>query len=650
MLGGNHVQALTLEMSKYGLYSEPWLTREIRREPSKGMFCNWKEIPEAIAVTLVVPPSRWKPFFQTASSKRMALGVEGHLRATNRWHNIYADVHITFGTLTASGIRANDAYAVQVEEDATGMLGDSPMIATFYASAAALQVDMDTSQVALCLQSTMQNMAIFSKKLGTTMAIFEAKLQDKKHVYITKHSPGHHGPPLVSLKACAEAQPSDTTLTPEVDASSGAIVAVNGRLNIVLEEGKRLLQEKVPITLEQTSPFTIDIIFGERALVRTLKYRVPVTEENSKTRIARKSSYVEVVAQLAEPGASGVLEDYIFPTVTDRDGSSTSVSTLNITHLNLDTLPIIDVADKDSIRFLNTLASFTFSVRERRLRHEAATVAAGTDDDAGLTPSARLNFKESLFTMFMLASGLQGGQTGLFAVSHPGRGGIHVLLFVSALRLDGAAGSVVLDCAAIPVTAAMLADDGEGGGGFRDFLLGLRALECCTLTVDDAELALWKRVLPALAERCRTWSHGEACEYTAAGGNVPVGLEPGGLVLCTCGRGGLPDDFVGVPGWEVAARYATRVAVSPTFAVGFVEELVDGALADAVRSQLSSGEGVTRAAEACRNCGKKQGKGGEALKKCAKCLGVRYCSAECQKKDWKKHRMECKETEAYGMG
>jgi hypothetical protein len=43
------------------------------------------------------------------------------------------------------------------------------------------------------------------------------------------------------------------------------------------------------------------------------------------------------------------------------------------------------------------------------------------------------------------------------------------------------------------------------------------------------------------------------------------------------------------------------------------------------------------AAKACDQCGKTCNK----PKRCSKCKSVWYCSAECQKKAWKKHKKEC---------
>jgi splicing suppressor protein 51 len=43
----------------------------------------------------------------------------------------------------------------------------------------------------------------------------------------------------------------------------------------------------------------------------------------------------------------------------------------------------------------------------------------------------------------------------------------------------------------------------------------------------------------------------------------------------------------------------------------------------------------------CVNCGLIQQDGEKPLKKCAKCLSVHYCSRDCQKADWKKHKKSC---------
>ncbi|KAL2266692.1 hypothetical protein VTJ83DRAFT_6044 [Remersonia thermophila] len=464
---------------------------------------------------------------------------------------------------------------------------------------------------------------------------------------------GPHGAPAGAKTAADESSPELVVATADFDPNhAGDIATVTGRLYIVSDQGKQLLADRAPIEVRQSSPTTLDIIFygkeralwgKERALVLPMRYPVPVVKDGSKTRIARTSGYIEITAPLAKPSTTpSLLEDHdVLPTVMPAAGSRLPVP-LNAPRVHLDRLPILRLDDTSRLGFISTLSSLMFSTRERRLREQTLGNPDGTAP--GVSPTTRLNFKESLFTLFMLSAGIQGGQTGLFALSEPrGGSGIHALLFVSAVRLDAAShgGVPVLDAAVLPFTRELLASQ-----ELVEFLVLLRTLECCTLTVDEKELALWKRALPALAERCRDWDHLPACEYAAAG-SAPVSLRPGEPVLCSCGQGRLPDRFVAVPGWEDAARHATRVAISPVYGSPLVEELVAPELARGVAEEAAGGRGPRRV---CRNCGKPEDEDeGVKLKNCARCLKVAYCSSACQKKDWKKHRMECEEAEEHNM-
>lgn len=224
----------------------------------------------------------------------------------------------------------------------------------------------------------------------------------------------------------------------------------------------------------------------------------------------------------------------------------------------------------------------------------------------------------------------------MFALDNPAAGGIHVLAFVSALRLDGAHGGVVMDAAVLPLTRRLV-----GEGVLEGFLLVLRELECCSIEVEEGELAVWKSVLPGMVERCRTWEHKEGCEYVQAG-RVPVSLEHGEPVLCGCGVGvGLDEGFVSIPEWETAAKYATRAAISLVFASPLVEEGISPEKAKVMAEELT---GKAPPRKRCHNCGSVHEVDGVKLKKCARCSAVEYCSVACQREDWKKHRLECRQS------
>lgn len=50
----------------------------------------------------------------------------------------------------------------------------------------------------------------------------------------------------------------------------------------------------------------------------------------------------------------------------------------------------------------------------------------------------------------------------------------------------------------------------------------------------------------------------------------------------------------------------------------------------------------TSAAGTCGGCGAGEGEGGTVLMQCAKCRKQMYCGRECQKKDWREHKLVCR--------
>ncbi|RYP23402.1 hypothetical protein DL765_001107 [Monosporascus sp. GIB2] len=393
-------------------------------------------------------------------------------------------------------------------------------------------------------------------------------------------------------------------------------------VKIIAEDGSPPPMDTRTMLLRQTSPCNFEIRFKGDAIYKTA-FPMPVLKGAVQRTVDPASGTVTLSAPVAGPLDLEGFPELIYPLALGKDSVP---ATLNSLHVSLDSLPILSVEEEDKQvnQWLITLTSHQFSVRERHARE----VHASSPLENPAPP--RLSFKESLFTIFMVASGLQGGSTGLFALADQERGN-QILLFVRALRLDGAAGSVVADAAALPLTRELV-DSRE----LETFLLVLRELEICVIDVDDAELTLWKRVLPALAERCRTWSHGPDCEYRRPGASAPLTLLSERQFMCSCGNGRLPADYMRLPEWDVASRHAVRVAISPTFSSPFVEDVVD---VEMLRAQGGL-EGLLR--DKCRNCNATESKKGGRLLKCTRCRAAAYCSQECQRKDWKKHRMECK--------
>lgn len=628
-LASNQMQDLLTQLHVMDVARQPLLECGIQSNVQEGPLKSWRKLPTTVSVTVVVPRAAIEPLYTGSGPREKAsptiIGTLGAgPNATEQWLNWFTDLHIVFGNARRLSRQCAEDVEVIIDEDATGWGGASSLIATFVAPTEMLQTEPASALAGIYLPPVGQNLLAYADFLRESMSIFEARLDDHARVLISRNPPGLGGNRIVGggTKSCApsvEMKSEETTMSLHADTASREtrVKTLTGHLKITGAKGHRLLQEKAAISLRQRSPFVLEIVFGEDELTYRLPYPVPITTVNARTRIARVSSYVEVIAPVAKPLLSGSLEDYFLPSILCPPGLPVA---MNAPYINLDGLPVINMERKGDLSWLTTLTSFMFSPRERALRGQAVA--------SGLSPSTRVNFKESLFTIFMLSSGLQGGQTGLFAIQHPERGGIHMLLFVSALRVDGDTASVVLDAAVLPLTTKLVTS-----GAIEDFLLTIQSLECGSITVNDEELAFWKKCLPTMAERCRTWKHKPECEYRRRGATIPLSLELGQQLLCSCGSGMMPNGFVSMPEWDTVVPHATRIAISPMYVVPLVEEVAD----------VSGLGAIGDAEERCRSCGRTSGRDGGGLKKCVRCRKTKYCCRECQKKDWKTHRMECDE-------
>ncbi|KAK8050303.1 hypothetical protein PG994_012033 [Apiospora phragmitis] len=619
VLGNLYVQELTLQMHNMGIFTDNWLQSEIKRDPRAGDFNAWSNIPVSVAVTLVVPRVHIDKMYDAELTKRSAPTLQvGFTSSTpGQWQNFFADVQLAFGSVEPQGHPREDSFQVSVNSDSSGWSGSSNIVASVMVPTAALQVEPGSTKISLGILMTAQSIATHRCE----DAVYETDMSDAAHVFVTKSLPGLSplAPNLDSQLQPRSGSTRQFQITANVDANSVKLLSLTGHVAITTDQGKKLLEDKVPIELRQASPFTIEIVFVWSSPV---VYPIPVDRETSKIRIARKSAYVEVIAPLANPLKSDALASYLYPSILGLDGIPIA---LNGHNLSLDGLPILDVDPKHKRdnQWLVTSTSYVFSLKEKRLRDSGQT-------PEGVNTDLRVNFKESIFTMFMLASGLQGGQTGLFSLNQPDKG-IVILVFIQCIRIDTAAGSVVADAAILPLTFDLVLSR-----KLEDFLLVLRELEICAITVNDEELRLWKQVIPDMVERCRTWNHTTDCEYKRPGAESPLTLETGKPLLCSCGNGKLPGNYMKIPGWDLASQYAVRAAISPSFSVPFVEDIVD-------TDMLKLGRGVQEmtTSEKCRSCGKTMTAAGGKLMQCARCKEVSYCSKECQKADWKKHRQEC---------
>lgn len=303
--------------------------------------------------------------------------------------------------------------------------------------------------------------------------------------------------------------------------------------------------------------------------------------------------------------------------------------TWNIHRVNLERLPILDTSEPEALQWLNTHLSVAWSDREIEIRNKKTHTDVFTD------------IKDSIHTVFLRSIGLGSRKARVFAFADQ-TNNVETIWFINEMRFDLSSHTLVVDGWILSLTTKIS----------HEVRIPLERLHNSgTMSLNRTfgnEQQAWKQLLPALAERCRTWKHTERCEYLIQG-LVPLSVEDGTSPICDCGRGKDVDAFRKVKEWEGFAPYVTRVALGPLFAVSYLERIA-GAVERILTPRMDRPPGtpdVTTGSASvgtggngkCKGCG---GAGKPKIMMCAGCRKVGYCSQTCQKGDWKMHKAQCK--------
>ena len=277
----------------------------------------------------------------------------------------------------------------------------------------------------------------------------------------------------------------------------------------------------------------------------------------------------------------------------------------NIHRLNLDALPTMDTSEQEPLKKIPIDLVSATTDREQSLRK------------AKDRTDTLLNVKNKIH--LMLADFSESG-TRVFPLHTSGR--IDTIIFVTAVRLDLASHGFVADAQVLPFSERMIDKVSE--------TLSAIDKERMLIEFHGEEAIAWKQLLPALAERCRTWKHGRNCEYLAKK-KIPLSLEYYGDPLCSCGKGkDVTPEFTRETGWKSAIPFVTRIAIGPFYGVPYAED-VGRRFAGSIPENPLQPE---KRCQKCGNCGK--------LLVCTGCRDVSYCSTDCQNADWKAHKGICR--------
>ncbi|OJT01820.1 hypothetical protein TRAPUB_7727 [Trametes pubescens] len=594
---------LYAHLHRQGVYTVHYFKTD---EPQRiGPFAGWETVPPVVRVTLSVPREK----ITALESMMRIAGVETPLLNANVrgtvTMNLFSAVHVAWGRVVAAGTKSSPR--VLVEEDPDGWKGTLPLAVSFCLPALLLSDFEPPSalQVRLAVVCTAATTKLV-RHLGLEMTVFSASLLDEDHVFVV---PEASLPSADFEDAQGPLLRPKSTLRSQIGTQQAVIVELDEQCEFVHTLASKVVVEDPDVKREfgsagatpqitQPSPCCMHLTVAGHS--QDVVFPFPVIGGEYKLRLARKSLYIEVVVPIAGPFLKpDGMKLNPFPVV----GTGKALQSWNIHRLSLSRLPVLSPTAPGISKWLDSHVGSMLSTRERTMRRKHRA-------------DALMFVKDSIHHIFVRSTGIQGGAAKrVFALRNDATNNCDTVLFVSDVRFDLHSHTMVCDAYVLPLTRAILRQIGVFFGKL------VNGGTMANVSVFEGELQAWKQLIPAFVERCRTWAHTEDCEYLRRQ-QVPLTLEMEAVSLCSCGKGKDVEGLLKVDEWRRYAPYVTRIAISPLFAVSYLETV-----------------GRDPAAHKCSVC---RGRGTPKLKGCTGCHKVRYCSQACQKKDWPRHKLQCK--------
>lgn len=655
IVGSNSVQELYVHLHNLGVWTNDCLKGSLNQLRSgfglslrptsgeKGILAA-ENTPSVLHVVLVVPREKLTVFTGKNPDEigTPALHVSvSQIDGQHQYENCFYSFQAFFGNAIYDD---NIQNASIIEEDEHGWLGSADLVVSCAVPAFGLLLGpKDGIQVALRINTNPDSVMRFAH-LGMRRVVFETGFNNGKRLFVCRDAPK-----LDTLQSCTMQREWMRKASSQTQSSFETLVKLNAdhrathlqsHMDFLKDSAEsKALSTGEAVTVIEYSPNTVMLTIGS-SLKRNIVFPFPIQGSLSKTRIARKSSWIEIVVPIFT-ALDGDRFDSWTQMVFEPDRSPLCWT---IPRLNLESQPLVTFTKNGDSSWLSTFMGTTFSDVERPL----------CDSNQATTTNAKYDLKQSLGTLFLSFAGLNE------KYSHPSRtfqlaldtSGAHTIIFATAMRFDLDLGSVVMEAYVVPLTIPRVKE-------LFNSLHALQKTEPLSIRVSDAESILWKRMLPALAERCRTWTHRPTCEYQSNnGGAAPLSTEEGQSPLCSCGQGTVSAaqlaKLAGVKEWAPFAKYAIRVAIAPIFPVPYVESslsdvldrsrsrsLPGGLLQAQPKKAAGSPTSGPAAAARCDFCGKDGPGGGKGLLVCGGCKRARYCGASCQKAAWKGHKGGC---------
>jgi hypothetical protein len=655
MIGNNSIQDLFLQMHLSGAHSRFPFGQEVeglyipgyaplsRYRHDHGIL-KYQNPPKTSCLVITVPRHKLQVIFRTCVEQGNRGNIIFQVNVLGKmFHNIFSSVQHVFGKVTPS----DDGKNCSIAEDAKGWYGSADLqLCVVVPTYMYLIEDPKGVEVSVRLHSDLTAMMLFRELLSKEMEIFRARLLSTS-VHLVRALPGIDAPRPSVITALGEqvmVAKDSTELTYPLLNQVNRHYTI--RINIGVTTEKETLKSGEEVDFLHSTPRTVIVTCGTAKWTCTFPFPI---DQPVRIRVARKSGWIEVIAPLQNTPTIEWPSFNIMPVIYDPQQGLCNWSAPYIDFRKLPQIQLSSTSAELRPWFLDHLAGM-FSDREYELELSnkggfLSGVKKLTRNILSFTPAHSTAFRD-------------------VAIASTPSGPADLILFVKGLCLDSISHSIVAEAYALPVSNVI---------NVRHLATEVQKLNWKSPTVEilTDQFELWTRALMAMAERCRDWEHKESCEWTKEGLQSVGSMKSS---FCSCGVGKVGDDFKKSQ-WREFSGYVTRVAITPIFAVPYLEparatsaagnqqntSYFENPMSNALpRSRVPRGDvGKTRAGgidfgeaikdtvqnaskvgaeHKCATCGK------EGRKKCSRCEKIYYCSKECQAKDWTKHKAVCKKS------
>ncbi|KAL8996922.1 MAG: hypothetical protein Q9169_003681 [Polycauliona sp. 2 TL-2023] len=639
-IGSNSVQELNMHFALFGVWTLPVLAQgprqiqeklhlQLRPQSNVEGVLGGPDPPSIVHIILSVPRKCLTVFTTGTGRVNSTPGIHVSVKqqlGQQQYDNCFHTIHCYFGR-AAQG--EGEGSLDQFEEDSMGWLGSADLVVVCAVPTFGLLTGPRSGlKVSLALNLNADNVALYTSKLGPRLTVYETSMEDPRRVWICRN------PPYMSTdRSIASHQDwlRIRSISVDRETTATAILGNNHKVHKLLirtafaqgSEEAKALAGGVSVAVVALSSSTWILKLGDN-LSRHLVFPFPVQSANPKTRIARDSLWIEVEAPIYISSQPDTFDVWTKMHTT----ADNSVSLGSIPRVNLDVQPVVLSPTKKDETWIQMLMGGMLSETEKYLKQ----------NNKGLSTHPKIDLKECLNIIVQGLAGFDPAAKGRPSQSFqltPSRNEIcHTLIFASSLRHDLDLGSVVAEAWVLPLTDERVEKLGSPG------LLSLLSADppAIALLMSDRASIMWKRLLPALAERCRSWNHKASCEYQTKG-EIPLSVEEDQNPLCSCGEGKVNASFTKVKKWAPFAKYVTRIAIGPVFPVPYMDSLLRLPNLDGLNATGTAGSTAMKPqGPRCDNCKASSSQ----LLLCGGCGKVRYCSKECQKAAWKAHKVQCK--------